>query len=302
MASGRVLVTGATGFIGRKTIAELASRGISFAATDLHEHPEIPDLLVGDLLDEEFVEGLMREPISAIIHLAGILPTAARQDPLAATRVNIDGSCRLLHMAREAAVPRFVFGSSLGVYGGNFGLRAVSENTPAAPDEVYGAGKLYVEYVGNLLQSEYFAFAALRIATTIGEGVTNSASPWRSELVAALHSDQPTIVEIPYADDSILPLVHVIDVARSLVLLAVAEPAPRGVFNSPAQSVTIAELRDLIASANPNVSIKTGTRRKTGIPAFMDSRKLAALGYRPVALHEHFQSGANQRTTSSRRS
>jgi len=56
MPVGSVLVTGAAGFIGRSLIRQLEQRGVDNIATDVRTHPEVPELVVGDLLDREFVQ------------------------------------------------------------------------------------------------------------------------------------------------------------------------------------------------------------------------------------------------------
>jgi len=228
-----------------------------------------------------------------VIHLAGMLPTAARRDPLSATRINIDASCLLLKESRDNGVGRFVFGSSLGVYGGRFDTTPVSEETPAAPEELYGAGKLYVEYVGSFLQTEQFAFSALRIATAVGEGVSHSASPWRSQIFGALRTETPITVEVPYVREARLPLVHVEDVAAAIAEMATAGQALRGVFSSHAETFSVADLSDAVTGVNSAVKIEAGTRRETGIPAYLNCQKLlAAISYRPRSLRQHFETAA----------
>lgn len=294
MPVGSVLVTGAAGFIGRSVIRQLQRRGVDTIATDVRAHPEVPELVVGDLLDQDFVHGLVRRrTIDAVIHLAGMLPTAARRDPLAATRINIDASCLLLKESRDGGIGRFVFGSSLGVYGGRFDITPVSEETPAAPEELYGAGKMYVEYAGIQLQTESFAFSALRIATTVGEGVSHSASPWRSQIFEVLAAKTPATVEVPYVREARLPLVHVDDVAAALAEMATAGQALRGVFNSHAETFSVAELSDTVTGVNSAVTIEAGTRRETGIPAYLNCQKLlAAISYRAAPLRQHFEAAA----------
>ncbi len=298
MASGRVLLTGAAGFIGRATLARLRRQNIDCILTDVRAHREIPELEIGDLLDSRFLGELIDRSITTVIHLGAILPTVARRDPIFATKVNVDASCMLLNLARTAGVRRFVFGSSLGVYGGRFDRTPVSEETPAAPEEIYGAGKLYTEHVGSLMDRDEFAFSALRIATTIGEGVTNSASPWRSQVIETLRSALPVITEIPYVKDAVLPMVHVSDVARALVQMATGNTVAHGVFNSPAESMSVAELCNVLSDLNPKAKVTAGTRRETGIPAFIDCSKLVhEIALETVPLRQHFQEAANQRHT-----
>jgi nucleoside-diphosphate-sugar epimerase len=303
VAAPSALVTGAAGFIGRATVTRLRADGSNVVGTDLRDHPSAEGLVLGDLCDPQFVSALLRNHSpETVIHLAGMLPSAARRDPLSATRANIDASCALIERACDAGVRRFVFGSSLGVYGGRFDTQPVSEETPAAPQEIYGAGKLYVEYVGGLLSTEQFAFSALRIATVLGEGVTNSASPWRSQVLEALRSDSQVVVPVPFVASAILPMVHVEDVARALSGMALAKSPVFGVFNSPVESMEIAELGALVSELNPKARIEAGTRSETGIPAYLTDRKLSKLlGFERTPLRRHFEN-ARGVATSSRRS
>ena len=59
---------------------------------------------------------------------------------------------------------------------------------------------------------------SLRIARVIGPGIKKTASPWRSRIFEAPPRDDS--VQIPYAPEALLSLVHVEDVARMLVMLA----------------------------------------------------------------------------------
>ena len=90
-----------------------------------------------------------KERIEGIIHLAAILPTAAQRNPLRATQVNVQGSANVLEMARVFQVRRVVFGSSLSIYGTCAADHIVSELDRAAPEDLYGAAKLYVEQLGR---------------------------------------------------------------------------------------------------------------------------------------------------------
>ena len=74
-----------------------------------------------------------------IIHLAAVLNTRSRQQPDEALHVNIGGSLTLLQLAAQFKVQKFIFGSSISVYGAKpfaeYG--EVSEDEPAAPNTSY---------------------------------------------------------------------------------------------------------------------------------------------------------------------
>src|SRR6202030_2539712 len=152
-----VLVAGGRGFIGRSVCALLEQEGYQVLSAD-QANDHVPHSnsarlhrnLQCDIADPAQVRTLFaRESVDGIIHLASVLPTAAQRDPLLATRVNIGGSVNLLEMARQFSVRRFVFSSSLSIYGTHSLEECVSEGHRACPEDLYGAAKLYIERLGE---------------------------------------------------------------------------------------------------------------------------------------------------------
>jgi len=151
-----VLVTGARGFIGRAVVKLLQREGYRVVALDNSGAAGSEDdrKSAGDVMCDISDAGELRrafesEAIRGIIHLAAILPTAAQREPLHATRVNVDGSVQLLELSRQFGVRRFVFGSSLSVYGTHAADHVVSESDRAAPEDLYGSAKVYIEQLGQ---------------------------------------------------------------------------------------------------------------------------------------------------------
>ena len=243
MSGGTILVTGAAGFVGRHLCAKLKAEGISYVSIDT----QASDLgSPVDLRDRSAVAGLFeQQQIAGVIHLAAILPTAARRNPQLATEVNIDASCNLIDEAAKAGVKRFLFGSSMGIYGREGKNVPLDEEIAPTPSDVYGGAKRYVELYGeNLGQTGGFAFVSLRIATVVGLGVRNTASPWRSQIF------DPAVqqVHIPCGSDAMLSLVHVEDVAEMLFLLASRETLLHTRYNTPAENWRSGDLKRTIES------------------------------------------------------
>lgn len=148
----KILVTGATGFVGRFLCARLLAEGWAVRGTLLiSENPE--SLLSG-------VEPVVVEPlgphtpwghalgdIDVVIHLAARVhimddPSA---DPLTEFRkVNSEGTEQLAHEAVRAGVKRLVFISSIKV-NGEESVAPYTEESPAQPTDPYGISKWEAE-------------------------------------------------------------------------------------------------------------------------------------------------------------
>lgn len=239
-----ILVTGAGGHIGRAVCRFLREARCRILAVDLHQD-ETQNVRTCDLRLESHISALFREhPIRTVIHLAGILPSAFQADPLTGADVNLGVSVELMRQSSVAGVQRFIFASSMSVYGSFHAQRPVTEDEAAAPDEVYGASKRAVELIGETLSKKRpFEFVALRIARVVGPGMKKTSSPWRSQLFEALPQSEP--IHIPFASHALLSLVHIEDVARMLFILTKAPEINSFIYNTPAEVLEVKQLKEL---------------------------------------------------------
>jgi nucleoside-diphosphate-sugar epimerase len=214
--------------------------------------------------------------IGAIVHLAAILPTTAQREPARATQVNVEGSLNLLEMARQFGVRRFIFGSSLSVYGTCPVEQVVTEIDRAAPEDLYGAAKLYVEQLGEAYrQAHGLEFVSLRIGRVVGAGARSATSAWRSEIFERLGTEGAAEIEIPYAESERILLVHVEDVAEMFLHLLRAPRAAHSVYNAACESVVVGELKRELERLNPRLHVKLGGRAVVGNPRQVDWSRIA---------------------------
>ena len=268
-----ILVTGAAGFIGSAACKALQQAGVAFIGTDKTTGEQI---VACDLTDAHALRSLFAShSFESVIHLAAMRPGAASADPLRAARVNVTATVELLENAITSGVRSFVFGSSSSVYG-CAGLTApISEEVPAAPSDVYGAGKRFIEIMGeNLSQQNKIEFVALRIATVVGTGARNTSSPWRSEIFEKLGSGTRQLIPMPYSTEDPLTIVHVDDVARMLVLLARNKSVGSPVYNTPAELTTAGEVKRLVESVDANIEVQF-TGRTRPLAPLADGSKFA---------------------------
>jgi nucleoside-diphosphate-sugar epimerase len=246
---GVVIVTGADGHIGREVCRLLKTSGTKSLATDV-DPGEASDFVACDLSRKDDVARLfLSQPVRALIHLAAILPSAFHSNPLAAADVNLTGCFELLRQAVSSHVKRFVFASSRSVYGSSFSGRPLTEMDQAIPDEPYGAAKRLVELVGEALAAtQTIEFVSLRIAIVIGPGIKKTSSPWRSQIFQP--SSKQERINIPFAPEAVLPLVHVEDVARMLVALAETSKPRSSVYNTPVENWEARSLKEAIENTS----------------------------------------------------
>lgn len=152
----RVLVTGASGFVGVNLLVALVARGHEVVALSADAVPAAAGLagriteLTGDVCDAAALERLMRERgVEVIWHGAAITagPEREKREASRIVEVNLLATVRALEAAARAGVRRFVYPSSSAVYGntalGDGG--PVPEDAPLRPFNLYGITKTAAE-------------------------------------------------------------------------------------------------------------------------------------------------------------
>lgn len=154
MNAGRILVTGANGFVGRALCMALAAEGYPVRAALRESAPaSLQELEVEELVcvgkigpDTDWTSGL--KGVDAVVHLAARVHVMREfaADPLAEfRRVNVEGTRGLARAAAAAGVRRLVFVSTLKIHGESSGARGFSESDPPQPTDPYAISKWEAE-------------------------------------------------------------------------------------------------------------------------------------------------------------
>ena len=176
MCTHRVMVTGATGYIGANIISKLLNEYENVAVVAAVKSQEQANKLQEIFnnhprLSFEFGELPYHvwkiNDIDILIHTAGVLN---KKDSSNLFQINVDGTRRLLEKAKDAKVKRFIYFSSQSVYGTR-GPSPWHEEMPAQPEVLYAVSK----YAGELLcdEEEFSTLQTIifRVARVYGDGV-----------------------------------------------------------------------------------------------------------------------------------
>ena len=146
-----ILVTGATGFIGRHLIAALSANGHAVRAlvrqgVVLDTGSNVDIRQIGDIAQTNWPEAL--RGVDAIVHLAAIAHRGSPIDETDANRVrsvNVSAVADLTAAAGTLGVRRLILLSSIGVLGADSGNSTFSGSSAAAPHDFYSQTKLDAE-------------------------------------------------------------------------------------------------------------------------------------------------------------
>lgn len=158
----KVLVTGASGFVGQALCKALVSRGFDVlvavrSAAQPHNLKGVSVALTGDIGPDTEWSGAL-PGVDTIFHLATSTPPAGEPAPRNPAkeflRVNAEGTRRLALAAAAAGVRRLVFTSSVMVYGEAQRAGQLEESIMPAPGEPYGRSKLEAERILTELSAD----------------------------------------------------------------------------------------------------------------------------------------------------
>ncbi len=228
----KAIVFGGSGFLGSNVADALTDAGYGVVVFDRIPSPYIrpaQKMIVGDVLDKDIVMAAVRG-MDVVYNFAGIADIAeAARRPFDAVQTNILGNTMILDAAREARVTRFVFASSLYVYGrsGSFyrSTKLACELLIENYNEIYGLpytilryGSLYGPRAGEENAIYRFIKQALRDKKVVRHG----------------------------DGEELRDYIHVLDAARGSVAILAEEFKDQNVMLSGHQQIRIRDLLTML--------------------------------------------------------
>jgi len=210
----KVLVTGASGFLGTAACARLLAEGHEVDALVRRPGSEPPGTtaVAGDLGDAASVAAAVATSSpDAVLHLAAEI--ASQRDEARIRAVNVDGTRALLDACSAAGSPRVVFTST--VVTGDAGGRLLVEDEPLPVATPYGRSKQEGE---RMLAESGLPYVIVRPSHVYGPG-----GWYADELIAQLR--KPGRFCVIGRGDNLWDVVHVDDVVTALLFALEAAPA-----------------------------------------------------------------------------
>jgi D-erythronate 2-dehydrogenase len=286
----RIAVTGAGGFIGRRLVAELQARGrldgqliselilLDQALPNALRDGPIPmRRVVGDVGAPSVRDALFTERPDAIFHFAAMLTAGAERAFDDGVKTNLHGFMDLLEACRRRGGMRFVFSSSMAVFGEPL-PDVVTDDLAQRPQNSYGVQKAIAELlIDDYTRRGFIDCRALRLPVVLLRG--SNDTPTLSEHISAVVREpllgRPAIC--PFDPATPMPVVSVGAVAKAfctLFELPTEAVGPVRTMNLPALTVT---LDQMVAS----VERRVGSQARQLIDWRLDPKVAALLTQMP---------------------
>ncbi|MBB4197928.1 dihydroflavonol-4-reductase [Rhodoblastus sphagnicola] len=218
-SGGKILVTGATGFVGAAVARALIARGERVVLLARKTSPRgnveglDAEVVIGDLLDAATLAPAFAG-VDRLYHVAADYRLWAR-DPNEIVEANRVGVTNIMTSALRAGVSRVVYTSSVATLKLNAEGRPVDETSPATPEQAIGAYKrsktIAERVVETMIQTQGLPAVIVNPSTPIGPRDIKP-TPTGRVIVEAANGKMPGYV------DTGLNLVHVEDVAAGHLL------------------------------------------------------------------------------------
>ncbi|WP_405560894.1 NAD-dependent epimerase/dehydratase family protein [Streptomyces canus] len=313
----RIVVTGASGFLGRLLVGALlragAFGGEPISRLVLVDRVTWPDdsqgagvpvqVVRGELLEN--LDNVFAEPVDVLFHLAAAVSAECEADFELGMRANVDATRALLEAARAQSreggpVVRMLFASSVAVYGSHPALPlppAVSESTVPVPRSSYGTQKLMCEHlIADCTRRGFIDGRVVRLMTVaVRPGRPNAAaSGFLSGIVREPLAGLPAVcpvdpglkVALSSPRRTVVGILRVAEVERGTGPGRLDGPLP---VNLPALTVSVADmLATLRQVAGDTVADRVAVAPDPAVeaivgswPAVFDHQRAAALGLGP---------------------
>ena len=312
------LVTGGTGFIGKRVVAKLLSKNIQVVATDINignEQSEFEKYLNSknvstkglelrelDMSSKEDIKNIFNNyKFTNIISCGYQMSNLIDSNPVKGSEVNIVGMTNLFQAVLDYKINRMVFPSSQSVYGTTSKL---FNDQPVKEDDYCGLQHQLFTYAVMKLLNEFMAqkymalhnisIACTRPSVVFGFGRKRSSLMWAEEF--ATNPALGKSVHLPFPETNKDNYIYVEDCAEQFIELSLKEKLNHFVYNTGSETVSGMELKKIILELIPDAEVTFDENGKPTpfIDDQNDQRIREELPFVPKSLKEGIKAHMNE--------
>jgi len=257
-----ILVTGGTGFVGSYLVKELVKRNLDVVVFDympnfslLSEVKNKCKIIKGDLTyPSDIFSVVFENKVTDIFHLGSVLAEVCEEKPFTGFKVNLEGTLNLLEAARLNNVNKFIFASSISVFGKDVN-EPVLDNSIKNPATFYGITKLAAEHICRWYYQKYgLDVRGARFPWVYGPGRKRGITRlYSSSLLDRVALREEVEIENPEEKGD---WIYVKDAVKALYLLWEVPYTKQCFYNISGGTHTIREVMKIVKRIMPEAIIR----------------------------------------------
>ncbi|PPR49921.1 MAG: GDP-L-fucose synthase [Alphaproteobacteria bacterium MarineAlpha5_Bin5] len=312
------LVTGGTGFIGKRVVRQLLNKNFEVIASDINidnekdsfynyldlkkqNHNKLNLIEFNIKSKSELKNILETKKITHIIACGYQMSNLIDNNPVKGAEINIVGMTNLFQSVVDYNLKKMVFPSSQSVYGDSqklYGDKQVRETDYCGLQHqlfTYAVMKLLNEFMAEKYVKKHKAkIACTRPSVVFGFGRKRSSLMWAEEFATNPALGKP--VHLPFPKENKDNYIYVEDCAEQLIQLALKDNLNHFVYNTGSETASGIQIKNIIKELVPNAIISFDEK---GSPTpFIDdqddSRIRNELSFVPKSLKEGIRAHMNE--------
>ena len=312
------LVTGGTGFIGKRVVRQLLNKNFEVIASDINidnekdsfynyldlkkqNHNKLNLIEFNIKSKSELINILETKKITHIIACGYQMSNLIDNNPVKGAEINIVGMTNLFQSVVDYNLKKMVFPSSQSVYGDSqklYGDKQVRETDYCGLQHqlfTYAVMKLLNEFMAEKYVKKHKAkIACTRPSVVFGFGRKRSSLMWAEEFATNPALGKP--VHLPFPKENKDNYIYVEDCAEQLIQLALKDNLNHFVYNTGSETASGIQIKNIIKELVPNAIISFDEK---GSPTpFIDdqddSRIRNELSFVPKSLKEGIRAHMNE--------
>ena len=227
----KVLITGACGYLGARLSKHLAENGYSITAFDSFDPSSynqwtslMEEVIIGDIRDETTLTDLSEKQFDVVIHLISLDHHKSEANPNLVSSINVIPTWNLLDRFTKHGLNRFIYFSTIQVYG-KIPNKIITEDNSPAPLNIYGLTHLLSENICNYFNvNTETKCINVRLSNSYGSPVFSENNCWWlvvNDLCKQAFKKKK--IELLSDGSPLRYFIHISDICRAVELLINAE-------------------------------------------------------------------------------